>query len=904
MLEEMIPQCKNNPFIKYSSDLLCLLNESFAFVWVNTRYSELLGLSPEDLLGLPFLNFVYGEYDLDINAIFDKTNDLDEVVQFELPLCSKNGMPVWFAWSISRIGTAISVVGTDISWKHDNAKTEELIQKIVTFESFYKETQEIAHLGSIKIDVTHDHVLLSDECYKVFDFLKESKHLSLHDFIKLIPLPERREFNEMLFKGIKNKQTFRFSHPLKKNGKTLYLEYRLEPMVYLNKRVEFIGTIQDITDFTTLKQCLEEDNKKLSLYHQIFEATSEIMLLVNPENGVILDANTKALQRLEFTKEELIQLKISDIRKPLNEKKEGQWVQWESVATKVLTEGQSFGYGVLTTKSQKSFPVETIATMVCYNTEKYVVTFSRDITTRLESEKRIKESEKRFKNLVSSINAIGWSYDLAEDRFTYVSDYAEKLLGYRVEEWATLDDWYKMIHPDERDNTLNTTLELTKKGKDHNLCYRMLCKDNTEIWVQDLVSVETDASEQPIRLSGVIIDITEEKEAMHKINTLHQILSIAKESAGIGIWQYDFQSNTMECDTQMHLICKVDETVAPNFDLFYSKLHHDDATRVKEKFTKLIEKQETIFHEQYRIVHSDASVTYIEASAKVLFDEDEQPLKMIGTHIDITPYKSLEHELANERLHLKRAQEVAHIGHWSLDVKTMAFHVSEEVQNMLGLDKSQPVIFDTYISLSHPDDKERAYNAFFEQLSKQEDYEIEQKMLTTKGDQIYVKAICNFTVHDNDVIGAFGTISDITPLKEAQLELERLNYDLQEEVNRKFWELKSKDDILQRQSKLALMGEMINAISHQWKQPLNALMIRTQILEEDFFENMVDESYIKEYIHDNVEIINFMAATVNDFRNFFLPQKEKSNFSVKEAIENTLVILEKQLHSRDRKSVV
>jgi PAS domain S-box-containing protein len=99
---------------------------------------------------------------------------------------------------------------------------------------------------------------------------------------------------------------------------------------------------------------------------------------------------------------------------------------------------------------------------------------------------------------------------------------------------------------------------------------------------------------------------------------------------------------------------------------------------------------------------------------------------------------------------------------------------------------------------------------------------------------------------------------------------------------------KKQTELLQQQSKHAAMGEMIGAIAHQWRQPLNELGIRIQKLKYAFTKEKVDENYINEFIEKNKATIEFMSHTIDDFRNFFRIDKEKKKFDVYKTIQETL----------------
>ncbi|MDX1294649.1 MAG: ATP-binding protein [Sulfurimonadaceae bacterium] len=112
---------------------------------------------------------------------------------------------------------------------------------------------------------------------------------------------------------------------------------------------------------------------------------------------------------------------------------------------------------------------------------------------------------------------------------------------------------------------------------------------------------------------------------------------------------------------------------------------------------------------------------------------------------------------------------------------------------------------------------------------------------------------------------------------------------------RSFQKNRETEAYLAQQSKLAAMGEMLGAIAHQWRQPLNALSINIEMLEEYFENEMINEKFLEEFIDQNTKSIRFMSKTISDFRNFFRMDKEKSYFDVKASIENIIELQRLQL---------
>ncbi|MCK9419056.1 MAG: HAMP domain-containing histidine kinase [Nitrospirae bacterium] len=101
--------------------------------------------------------------------------------------------------------------------------------------------------------------------------------------------------------------------------------------------------------------------------------------------------------------------------------------------------------------------------------------------------------------------------------------------------------------------------------------------------------------------------------------------------------------------------------------------------------------------------------------------------------------------------------------------------------------------------------------------------------------------------------------------------------------------------ILVHQSRLAAMGEMINAIAHQWRQPLNAVNAIIQDLKDAREYGVLDRTYLDRSVKNAMQQIQFMSRTIDDFRDFFHPDKTKKSFDVKQAAAEVLTMVSSQL---------
>jgi len=97
--------------------------------------------------------------------------------------------------------------------------------------------------------------------------------------------------------------------------------------------------------------------------------------------------------------------------------------------------------------------------------------------------------------------------------------------------------------------------------------------------------------------------------------------------------------------------------------------------------------------------------------------------------------------------------------------------------------------------------------------------------------------------------------------------------------------------LLIQQSRLAAMGEMIGNIAHQWRQPLNALGLSLQNIKDAYEFGELDREYLHRATATGMHLIKKMSATIDDFRNFFKPNREKTAFNLAEATTQALEIL-------------
>ena len=138
-------------------------------------------------------------------------------------------------------------------------------------------------------------------------------------------------------------------------------------------------------------------------------------------------------------------------------------------------------------------------------------------------------------------------------------------------------------------------------------------------------------------------------------------------------------------------------------------------------------------------------------------------------------------------------------------------------------------------------------------------------------------------------------------LKIKTSELEYLNNTLDTRIKEEINNRKKQEQLLIQQSKLAEMGEMISMIAHQWRQPLSALSTIIQNVHLRYSLGKLDKEYLdKQRVLSNA-LTEKMSQTINDFRNFFKPNKEKQPFSIGDALQQTIFLIDDSFKSNNIK---
>ena len=252
-------------------------------------------------------------------------------------------------------------------------------------------------------------------------------------------------------------------------------------------------------------------------------------------------------------------------------------------------------------------------------------------------------------------------------------------------------------------------------------------------------------------------------------------------------------------------------------------------------------------------------------------------------------------------------QKIAKIGIWTLDYKTEKLEWSDGIHLIFETDHNTfGASFEAFIQFVHPDDRALLTEVYTRSIKKKTDYHLLHRIITSSGELRYVEEKCqNIFDKDGHIEKSIGTVLDITARRETELALEELNTTLEEKVNTEVEKNRLKDQQLLQQSRLAQMGEMISMIAHQWRQPLSAISATSNNLKIKLELKLFDletqegieeaQEYFLTRLGNIDGYVKNLSTTIDDFRDFYKPNKMSTISTLESVIEKSLKIVSSSL---------
>lgn len=296
-----------------------------------------------------------------------------------------------------------------------------------------------------------------------------------------------------------------------------------------------------------------------------------------------------------------------------------------------------------------------------------------------QAQAQIFESEAKFRSMANSIPQLAWMTDETGYIFWYNQrwyDYTGTTLN-ETEGWK----WQKLHHPEHVERVVKNFMLSLETGKKWEDTFPLRSKDGKYRWFLSRANPIHDQKGKTIQWFGTNTDITEKLEQEEALRQSEERLRLAKDSASLGLFEYDIVHNTIEWEPLLRSIWGINSDDYVSIETFFAGLHPDDVDHTQKAIDNATNPEGDGHYEvTYRVINKlTEKIYWIKANGIVLFEEGK-PVRMIGLVNDISEEKKLE-------LSLQQAKEIAESAAQAKEdfLSTMSHEIRTPLNAILGI---------------------------------------------------------------------------------------------------------------------------------------------------------------------------------------------------------------------------
>lgn len=629
---------------------------------VNQAFCKMLGYTREELQNKKWQDITPED---EIAAIQAFTNPLlkgkKDSVRFEKRYICKNGTYIWADVSVSirrdKNGKPLHFITTiiDISERKNHEK------------ALKDEKDRIRTI----LDIVGDPIFVKDNQHRItmanqafFKMFATDKNTALGKTLaELVPEKEKNHFlqvdRNVLDTGIQD-------------SREEELTINNETKTIITKKIRFtddsgnnflVGSIHDISYLKRNEEVIKESEKK---YRLLFESNPQPMWVYDIETLAFLSVNDAAVLKYGYSKEEFLQMTIKDIRPPEDILKLLNNVK--SVTSGINEAGVWSHYK----KDESIIFVEITSYVFDYEGKRAELILSNDITEKLKAEEKLRESESRFRKLYED-GANGMVMASKDFKFLMANKTFCKMIGYEEEELKQLT-FVDITHSDDKAKDSAAVKKMMAGDVDvYRTEKRYVRKDGQAFWAQLTVSPIYDSNGRFLYFVGIIVNITERKNAELDLIRMSQIMKNSQEIAHLGSFEYIAATQTTIWSEEEYRIYGLDPSgPSPEYNEMLEKcIHPDDAKLLHDTFVLAMQNRR-IYELEHRIVRPDGGVRWVYDKAHPYFDEKGNLVRYVGATLDITERKRTEEEFvaAKEKAEESNRLKTAFLQNMSHEIRT------------------------------------------------------------------------------------------------------------------------------------------------------------------------------------------------------------------------------------------
>ncbi len=293
-------------------------------------------------------------------------------------------------------------------------------------------------------------------------------------------------------------------------------------------------------------------------------------------------------------------------------------------------------------------------------------------------------------------------------------------------------------------------------------------RDGRRLPVRLVTAALTDRAGGVVGILLLASDITVQRRSIEQLSRSEERWQLVISGSNDGAWEWDIRSDTMWVsprDREILGLPELAETISRA--QWVGLMHPADVAGTREAIQRYFAGEAPVYEHIHRVGGTGGEWRWVLTRGKAVFDAAGRPLRMLGTHTDVTASRRLQDRLRESEARLLEAQAVAHIGSWSLDSATRTLTWSEEASRLFGLAfRNAPL--GLVLRLCPPPARSALRAALGLAFARGEGTQFDVALGGPRWRSLWARVTIRTEQLDGKVVRVYGTIQDITALHEAE----------------------------------------------------------------------------------------------------------------------------------------
>jgi len=428
------------------------------------------------------------------------------------------------------------------------------------------------------------------------------------------------------------------------------------------------------------KRSEEVPHRNAERFRRLFEQASDSFFVHDFNNGRIIDANESACKNLGYTRDELLELNVSDME--ISDSPEAIVENCNNVKKG----GQVIVEGIHRRKDGSTFPVEISLGMLQDENPALLLAIARDTTEREKAKEALEDSEALLAQTGRMAKVGGWTIDTKTREVTWTEE------TYRIHEVPLghkppLEEAINFFHSDDRPKVEIAIKKALEQGEPYDMEVRFITAKGRPLWTHTIckpIIVEG----KTVKLTGTFQDITEQKQTEEALRESEELLSTAGRTARFGGWSAHLDGHEVVWSEQVALIHEKQPGYSPTVEeaiQYYTPEWRDKIAAVFE----ICAREGTSWDEEMEIITAGGHRLWVRTTGEPVRDSMGKIVRVQGSFQDINERKRAEQALKNNQIFLKRIINQSPFATWISDEKGTMIKCNAALKKILNITDEQ-----------------------------------------------------------------------------------------------------------------------------------------------------------------------------------------------------------------------